>query len=689
MTGGHDAIPGGGTSSGRDPTIRSRVITLVGIILAPFIAMMTWLATDYASIQRSVIEIERVSVADTLSHLLDRDVAAIQGALQGLGSSEDLAMGDFERFGRHAEHIVRQNAFTAIRVFTPSGDIAFSTSPQTSDAVSARARGEIINKVFRGQSLVSSLQTDPNNGLHTFSVTIPVPKNGQFIYALSADVRHQRLESIFKEAGLKTSWIAAIVDRSGNFVARSLSPEQFIGRQARPELVAVAADSRARGEFTNVTHEGTPTANSFQKSALTGWTAVVAVPIEILNAPYRRSMSLVLFGTAAITFLSLAAAAVMAAKISEPIRKLRNISTAIIEGRTPPETSLQIAELNEVRAALDASVEKKEHLAAIVASSGDAIMSVGLDGRIRTWNTGAEKLFGYAPEDVIGKSKALVVPSHRREELAKHIDIISSGQSTRVETVRMTRDGTLLDVSLDMAPIRNSTGRIIAMSSIIHDITSRKSAEKHQRFLMRELTHRSKNLLAIVQSMARQTARSSTNMEDFEKRYMQRLQGLAASHDLLVNQNWVGAPLNELVRRQVDAFAEANRLNVAISGPDIVISAKAAQTIGLALHELATNSMKYGALSTPTGKVSIEWVYIGSAEDTQKLQIIWQEHAGPIVKPPTRKGFGHFVIERMATQSLNATVTIDFKPEGLIWTLTAALKDLQHEAEFEGDDVGG
>ncbi len=164
-------------------------------------------------------------------------------------------------------------------------------------------------------------------------------------------------------------------------------------------------------------------------------------------------------------------------------------------------------------------------------------------------------------------------------------------------------------ISLDMAPIRGATGTIVAMSSIIHDITSRKAADKHQRFLMRELTHRSKNLLAIVQSMARQTARSATSMADFEKRYMHRLHGLAASHDLLVNQNWVGAPLDELILRQVDAFAEANRINVAISGPAVMISAKAAQTIGLALHELATNSMKYGAFSTPKGKVSIEWVY--------------------------------------------------------------------------------
>ena len=245
----------------------------------------------------------------------------------------------------------------------------------------------------------------------------------------------------------------------------------------------------------------------------------------------------------------------------------------------------------------------------------------------------------------------------------------------------------MIDVSLDMAPIRDADGQIVAMSSIIHDITDRKSTEKHQRFLMRELTHRSKNLLAIVQSMARQTARSAASLKDFETEYMQRLQGLAASHDLLVNQNWAGAPLNELIRRQVESFVEANRANLAISGPDLMISAKAAQAIGLALHELATNSMKYGALSTSKGKVSIDWEFHQTGDEPQRIRLKWEEHDGPPVKPPTRKGFGHFVIDRMATQSLNAKVDIDFRPEGLIWILDAPASTMQIEPEFDaGDD---
>lgn len=544
MTGSRAAQGPASTPPNRDPTIRSRVVTLVAIALLPFIGMMMWLATDYAAAQRRIIEVERVAVANTLTHLLDREISAIEGALTGLGSSEDLSSGDLERFARHADQVIKLAHFRAIRVFDPSGAVIYATNGDLGRDVPAKTRAMIINDVFRGKFAVSDLVTGAGGDAKqmSFSVSVPVMKNATVSYAVTADISPERMSSIFKDAELESDWISAIVDRSGRFVARSLSPEKFVGERARPELVAVAEGNKARGDFENSTHEGILTGNSFQRSKLSGWTSVAAVPKAILDAPYKRSMTFLLVGGTTISVLSLIAATLMAARISEPIRRLRSVATALIEGRAPPDTPLRIAELNEVRAALNEAVEKKEHLAAIIASSGDAIMSVGLDGRVRSWNHGAETLFGYSTAEMVGHPKTIVVPVDRRGELAKHIAVIATGQSMRTETIRITRDGSYIDVSLDMAPIRGASGEIVAMSSIIHDITSRKAAEKHQRFLMRELTHRSKNLLAIVQSMARQTARSATSIQDFETRYSHRLQGLAASHDLLVNQNWAWRP---------------------------------------------------------------------------------------------------------------------------------------------------
>ena len=681
-------VPGGTSAAALGaPTIQSRIIRLIAILIVPLLLVFGWMASQFAEAQRRIIELERLGVASTLTHLLDRRLTGIEGILTGLGNSEALRMGDVEHFRRHAEAIARLPNFNTIELWTTTGDIATSTREGSARLMPAAERAEIAAFVAQGKNFVSELHLGETGQAPTFTMAVPVEKEGKTTYVLAAHLVPAWMNPLFTAAGNREDWIAAIVDRHGRFLGRSLNGDAMVGHQSTQAVTKVAGDSKRSGEFENVTLEGVSVHNHFEKSSLADWTAVVAVPKDVINAPFRRAMLLVATGATLLTILSLTLASLMASRISIPVRNLRDTAAAMIEGWSITEAPLEIAELNEVRSALKTAISKSGHLAAIVASSGDAIMSVGLDGRVRSWNQGAEKLFGFTAEEMIGEFKNKVVPDDRVGELQKHLNIILAGESSRIDTVRRDRNGRMIDVSLDMAPIRDADGQIVAMSSIIHDITDRKSTEKHQRFLMRELTHRSKNLLAIVQSMARQTARSAASLKDFETEYMQRLQGLAASHDLLVNQNWAGAPLNELIRRQVESFVEANRANLAISGPDLMISAKAAQAIGLALHELATNSMKYGALSTSKGKVSIDWEFHQTGDEPQRIRLKWEEHDGPPVKPPTRKGFGHFVIDRMATQSLNAKVDIDVRPEGLIWILDAPASTMQIEPEFDaGDD---
>jgi two-component sensor histidine kinase len=212
------------------------------------------------------------------------------------------------------------------------------------------------------------------------------------------------------------------------------------------------------------------------------------------------------------------------------------------------------------------------------------------------------------------------------------------------------------------------------------DITERKRAEDHIQFLMREMTHRSKNLLSVVQSIARQTSRTTDSLEDFDTRFGQRLQGLAASHDVLVDEGWRGAPLAGLVRQQLQPFVtEVENTRVRFSGPEVVVTAQAAQAIGLALHELATNSLKYGALSTADGHLEISWAFENGGEAPRQLTLRWGERGGPPVKIPSRKGFGHMVIESMIARSLDGNVSLEFAPEGLDWAVTMPASNLVGE----------
>jgi len=308
-------------------------------------------------------------------------------------------------------------------------------------------------------------------------------------------------------------------------------------------------------------------------------------------------------------------------------------------------------------------------LRAIVASSVDAIIGKDLDSRITSWNGGAERLFGYTAEEAIGEPITILIPPDRQSEEAEIIGRIRRGEVIEhFDTVRRRKDGSLVDISLTVSPIRNSEGKIVGASKIARDITERKQYTEHLAFLMREMSHRTNNLLAIVQAMAQQTSRHTSNYADFSARFNSRLQGLASSNDLLVNQKWMGAAVGDLVRAQLRTFVEDGVNELETDGPDATLNVEAVQSLGLALHELATNASKHGALSKAGGKVIVRWeIYNGKTEPCFRL--IWSEQGGPPVKPSDRKGFGSVVLEKMTQKNLDAVTKTNLLAGGLTWTL--------------------
>jgi two-component sensor histidine kinase len=187
--------------------------------------------------------------------------------------------------------------------------------------------------------------------------------------------------------------------------------------------------------------------------------------------------------------------------------------------------------------------------------------------------------------------------------------------------------------------------------------------QEHSQFLMRELAHRSKNQLAVVKGMALQTASQSRNVDEFVRQFSQRIQGLAESQDLMVGQNWQGAWLRDLVRAHIDLFGADARAEV--QGPALFLNANAVQNIGFALHELATNASKHGALNAPEGRVLVNW----RRSEGDRIRLEWVEMGGPAVTPPQRRGFGSLVITELVAQALNGTAKLDFLPTGVHWQL--------------------
>lgn len=320
-------------------------------------------------------------------------------------------------------------------------------------------------------------------------------------------------------------------------------------------------------------------------------------------------------------------------------------------------------------------------LAAIVESSSDAIVSKNLDGVIMSWNAGAERLFGYTPDEAVGQPVMMLIPTDRHDEEPAILARIRRGERVETyETARQRKDGSLVDVALTVSPVKDSEGRIIGASKIARDITEKKRAEEQRELMMRELSHRSKNLLAMVQGMMQQAARHARDLPSFEEAFAERLKGLTRCHDLLVHSNWNGASLIDLVHAQCGFIDQEGRHTITTDEPEIILTPTAAQTLGLALYELVTNSVKHGALSVPQGQIRIDWS-IDESDGPAKLVFSWSEREGPPVTPPQRRGFGSVMVESITPHALGGMASLEFRPEGAAWRLEAPLENLTDAAD--------
>ncbi|WP_442476218.1 sensor histidine kinase [Rhizobium paknamense] len=324
-----------------------------------------------------------------------------------------------------------------------------------------------------------------------------------------------------------------------------------------------------------------------------------------------------------------------------------------------------VRETTELKRAHD--VERR--LAAIIASSEDAIIGTDLDLKVTSWNAGAESLLGYRREEALGMPITLLFPEDESEEERSFMARIRAGERIPPrETVRRRKDGSLVDVSLTVSPIYDSLGELIGAAKIARDITDRKEAERMQAVLTRELNHRVKNLLATVTAIARQTLGRSPTGRDLSQAFEARLRSLATAHDLLTRANWEQADLSDIVT-DVLAPYPSDRFN--ISGPKLNLPPKAVVAMTLALHELATNAAKYGALSNATGQITISWTV--TQAETPLLDLAWIEQDGPEVLPPASRGFGSRLIENVLSAELKGEVRLDYPASGVTCRVTAQI----------------
>jgi PAS domain S-box-containing protein len=327
------------------------------------------------------------------------------------------------------------------------------------------------------------------------------------------------------------------------------------------------------------------------------------------------------------------------------VRKLKE-RVGALEQQIEDWTERQAAENEMLRLILESAVEY-------------AIFTLDADGRITSWNSGAERLTGYTDSDVLGQHGRILFTPEDRQRGAPEWEVeqaLTEGRASN-ERWHLRKDGGRFWGSGTAMALRPSRAGERGVLKIMRDDTRRRHGEEQQRLLIGELNHRVKNTLTSVQAIVSQTARSAGGIRSFTELVNSRIHALARAHDLLTRETWMGATLGDVARSALEPWLHGDRIK--IKGPHVRLTTSQALALSMALHELAVNAAKYGALSAQAGRIDLEW------DSQAELLINWTERDGPQVSAPQRQGFGSRILNKALSVELNGDVSLSFDPTGV------------------------
>jgi PAS domain S-box-containing protein len=331
--------------------------------------------------------------------------------------------------------------------------------------------------------------------------------------------------------------------------------------------------------------------------------------------------------------------------------------SATFSGTSPVQMAGIALDISSRKQAEEAVRQSELRYRQLVEQMTDGIFVANPEGRYIDISPAGCEMLGMTHNELLGVCLEDLVVPEERHRIPHEVARFDNGSIVGSEWHVRRKDGSAFIGEMIGRKLSNGNIQVV-----LRDITERKRAEEHLKLLMREVNHRSRNMLAVVYSIARQTAAS--NVDDFIDRFAERIQALSANQDLLIKNDWHGANIEELVRAQLAPFADLIGTRIQVQGPHLRVTPSAAQSIGLALHELATNASKYGSLSDDRGRVDIHWRL-----DRDEFTMSWLERDGPCVEPPIRKGFGNIVLSVVAGASVEGKVDLDYPTTGFIWRL--------------------
>lgn len=310
----------------------------------------------------------------------------------------------------------------------------------------------------------------------------------------------------------------------------------------------------------------------------------------------------------------------------------------------------------------------------VLALIADAVICTDEDGLILLFNRFAERSFGYSATEVIGQHVELLLPDRYRAEHAHQLRRFASGDGDTDRLMGRSREvwgrrKNGEEFPAEATVSRQTVGGRTILTVVHRDITQRKELEERREAIARELDHRIRNVLSVVNSLVRLSARDAMTVAEFEESLLERLRALARTQGTLRLGARQSTSLFELLEAELEQYRAADEANIIVEGPTVSLGSRPAQALALAFHELATNSAKYGALSVAGGRVTVTSAFIGEG-DQSRVTIEWRETGGPPAKPPERQGFGMSLIKQVIAMTFRSDAVIAYAPEGLVCRMT-------------------
>lgn len=578
-----------------------------------------------------------------------------------------------------------RDQFAAIRgmaAVAPDG-VEFCSSRQPVAGVNLADRG-YVQRALKGKTLaVSGYIVGRVTGQPTLNFAYPaLGPDGKVraVVVLAYDL--SQLSGSLPATPIAPDATISLVDGHGILLARAPPAPEWIGRSVRDAEFTAAMLARREGILEGEGIDGVSRLNGFAPLLRS------ADLFAVVGLPWREAFveaDRLFWREVALTVFAFALAAVVALVSAEfwirrPVSGLQGAVRRMAEGelsaraRYARGSSPELRQLgrsfnlmaDSLEARQSALQDSEERFRAVVETAADGIITINGHGVIEFLNPEAERLFGYTREELLGQNVRILMPEHDPPPEGFLDRYLRDGAARAIDTGRdvegRRKDGSTFPVFLSIGEFRLNGIRYL--TAIIRDITERRQFEEHQQLLVAEIDHRAKNLLAAVQSMILLSKRDASSIEAYAQTLIGRISAMSRAHDLLSRDKWEGVWLHDLIRSELAFMAGDNSNAVAIQGEDVRLSARRAQALALALHELTTNAAKYGALTMAGGCVAITSA-IETSDSGSVLRLHWQESGGPRVHPPERQGFGSTLIERGLAHELDGRAVTEYAPEGL------------------------